>query len=62
MLFFAGSCFQVKAEKSPIVRQIHHGKLIPSRVNVYNPSNSPPQLCIYVFSVSETLASEGACV
>ena len=62
MLFFAGSCFQVKAEKSPIVRQIHHGKLIPSRVKVYNPSNSPPQLCMFVFSVSETLASEGACV
>ena len=61
MLFLAGSCFQVKAEKSPIVRQIHHGKLIPSRVNVYNPSNSPPQLCIYVFSVKPYLRKVRAC-
>ena len=30
--------------------------------NVYNPSNSPPQGCMFIFSVSETLASEGACV
>ena len=37
-------------------------KPIQSRVNVYNPSNSPPQACMFIFSVSETLASEGACV
>ena len=63
MLFFAASCFKVKAEKSlnrssnSIQEDL---KPIQSRGNEYNLSNSTPQACMFIFSVSEILTSEGA--
>ena len=65
MLFFCCILFLSKSRqifnRSPNSTQ-ENLKPVQSRGNVYNPFNSHPKACMFIFSVSETLASGGACV
>ena len=65
MLFFC--CILILSKSRQIFNRSPNStqenlKPVQSRGNVYNPFNSPPKACMFIFSVSETLASGGACV
>ena len=65
MLFFAASCFKVKAEKSFIICQIQHWKLKANSIawkGVWSIQFNSTSMYVYIFSQGNLIASEGAWV